>query len=132
MLRNIVINLLFRLLGNSHEQLHSIGYLFGATTSTHESRKNRWEKALVRLWQDKDLLDFLYYQAESDKEVFFKGKVGGELSKGARIRTLFIVYSAHRAYKQLRKKKKSPSEIDSINQDIKKVGDVYNKLVDIE
>lgn len=98
MFKQFVINLLFRLLGNSNRQLHKIGYLFGVSTTGHAARKKKWENALIRLWKDKDLLDYLYYQAESDKENYFQGKVAGDLSRGARIRTLFLIYSARRAY----------------------------------
>lgn len=125
---NFLINLLFTLLGNSNTQLYSIQYLFGVSTYSHEARKKRWEKALARVWKDKDLIDYLYYQAEADKENVFKGKIAKDLSRGARIRTLFLVYSARMAYENSTKDKTANEKVES---EIKKVGKTYRDLVDI-
>jgi len=131
-MKNFIINLLFSLLGNSTGKIHNIQYLFGASTSGHTARKKRWEKALARMYKDKDMLDFLYYHAESDKETVFKGKLDTNLSRGARIRTLFIVHQAHRAYEEIIKRKRSnANEVESKNKIIKKLSDVYKSLVDI-
>ncbi len=124
-MKNLLINLLFKLLGNSYTQSFSIQYLFGLSTISHDARKKKWENALVRMWKDKDMLDFLFYQSESDKEQVFKGKINANLSKGARIRTLFLVYSAHKAFQQSLKKK--GIEID----EDKKISDTYKNLVDV-
>jgi len=131
-MRQKIINLLFKLLGNTNIELFKIKYLFGGKIS-NEDRKRRWENALIRVWKDKDLLDWLYYQAESDKERAWQGKIDKGLSQGARIRTMFIVYSAHRAYEE-RVKGRSNEGQEQANQDkeIKNVKDVYNSLVDID
>jgi hypothetical protein len=132
-MRQIIINLLFRLLGQTSHRLYSIETLFGASTSNHETRKKRWERALARLWRDKDLLDYLYYQAESDKEVAWRGKIDKKLSQGARIRTMFIVYSAYRASLRTQSTKRStPEGKDESNKEIQTVAKVYKDLVDIE
>jgi hypothetical protein len=131
-MRKFLINLLFSLLGNTIARTYNIPYLFGATTITHDGRKKKWEKALVRLWRDKDMLDFLYYQTEADKENIFRGKIPGLLSKGARIRTLFIVHSARLAYeKQIRSKRSRPDEVDESNLEMKEVSKIYRETVDI-
>jgi hypothetical protein len=71
------------------------------------------------------MLDFLFYQAESDKEQVFKGKINTDLSKGARIRTLFLVYSAHRAFEKSLKTKGGDIEEE------KKISNAYKSLVDV-
>lgn len=128
----LFINLLFRILGNSTARLYNIQYLYGASTQNHEARKRRWEKALTRLWKDKDMLDFLFYQAESDKENIFRGKIKADLSRGARIRTLFIVHSAHKAYLETIKSKRSnATEKSETDTEIRKTEKAYKQLVDI-
>ena len=133
-MRDFLINFLFVLLGMRKTQIYSLASLFGKNISAHESRKNRWERALIRLWNDKDLLDFLYYQAESDKEVAFKSKVNKDLTRGARLRTLYIVYSAQRAYRLMLQNNKSISASEKVLREKKtrEVGVVYKKLVDIK
>lgn len=131
-MKTALINFLFRLLGNTNSRPYTIGYLFGSTTQNHEARKKRWEKSLARLWKDKDLLDYLYYQAESDKENIFRGKINSDLSRGARIRTLFIVYSARRAFmNELKAKRTSAQDKSDTDVESKKVAQVYKQLVDI-
>lgn len=132
-MKKYLISLLFKMLGNSHLQVYNIGYLFGASTASHNLRKAKWQKALARLYKDKDLLDFLYYQIESDKENVFRGKINADLSKGARIRTLFLVYSARKAYEEMRKlKRSSASEKSEIDSEIQAVTKSYKTLTDIE
>ena len=131
-MRNFLINILFRLLGNNFNKVYSIQYLFGATTINHETRKKKWEKALARMWKDKDLLDYLYYQTESDKENAFKGKAGKDLVRGARIRTLFIIYQAHKAALMMRSRGKNSDELEDVKKDIQKVDKMYKEITDIE
>lgn len=132
-MRNKLINLLFRLLGNTYTQVYNIQYLFGASTQSHEARKKKWELALARMWKDKDLIDFLYYQCEADKENIFRGKISKELSQGARIRTLFLVYSARKAYNnQTRKKTDNPNEREEQDEDTRELQKVYNQMVDVQ
>lgn len=121
------------LLGARKTQLYSLSFLFDKNAGAHASRKKRWEKALIRLWNDKDLLDFLYYQAESDKEVAFKGKINKDLARGARIRTLYIVYLGHKAYRTMLQNSKDIGATEKANRRQKtlKVDRTYKKLVDI-
>jgi hypothetical protein len=131
-MKDALIDFLFKLLGNSNTRLYSVQYLFGATTMSHEARKKRWERALARLWKDKDLLDYLYYQSETDKEIAFKGKTSKLLSKGARLRTLFIVRSAHRAFlEQIKTKQSRPDERGASDVDMQKVEKAYKDIVDV-
>lgn len=129
-----LIEILFGLLGHSVKaRTYNIPYLFGASTQSHEQRKKRWEKALVRLYRDKDLLDFLYYQSESDKEIVFKGKTRKELSVGARIRTLFIVHSARLAHERsLKGRTKRPDERSEADAEMKSVSATYKQLTDVQ
>jgi hypothetical protein len=132
-MRTFLINLLFRLLGSPSHQLYNVQYLFGVSTSSHEQRKKKWEKALARVYKDKDLLDYLYYQAEADKENVFQGKVNKDLSRGARIRTLFIVYSAHMAYRNMLKGKQSNAdEQEDSDKELKQTRKSYKTLTDVE
>lgn len=130
-MKEILIKSLFRLLGHTTSNIYSVQYLFGATTLNHEGRRKNWERALARMWKDKDLLDFLYYQAETDKENVWRGKIDKKLSQGARIRTLFLVYSAKRAYLQTIKKKQSPDDRADTGQELSKVEQIYKKTIDI-
>lgn len=126
---DFIIKILFWLLGHSTKQQFDIPYLFGATTATHDTRKSRWEKALSAVWKNKDFLDWLYYQCESDKENIFRGKIRADLSRGARLRTLFIVYSARLAYeRRIASKKGSENAVENIS----KVGKTYKKLTDVD
>lgn len=130
-MKHFLIDLLLKLLGFNHRNF-KVDYLFGATDLDQESRKKRWEHALKRLWQDKDLLDYLYYQSEADKENAFRGKVSKDLVKGARLRTLFIVYQAKRAYlNKLKAKKETAEEQSFSDEELKKVDETYKKLVDV-
>lgn len=127
-----IINLLFKMLGNSNTEIYNIGYLFGSNTSGHESRKRRWEKALARAWNDKDFMDYLFYQAESDKEKIFQGKIRADLSRGARIRTLFFAFSARRAHEaSLRTKRSTATEKAEADADSRKTDRIYRELVDV-
>ena len=130
-MKQILINLLFKLLGNEYKRLYKIKYLFGVIDS--EERKKRWENSLIRVWKDKDFIDWLYYQSESDKERAWQGKIDKKLSQGARIRTLFIVYSARRAYEE-RVKGRTDDGQEKENQDkeIRGIKAVYNSIVDID
>lgn len=132
-MKNYLINLLFSLLGSPSHRIYNVQYLFGATTFNHEARKKRWERALIRMWKDKDLLDFLYYQAEADKENVFQGKVSRDLSRGARIRTLFLVFSARRAYQlSLKNKRKDGEGKGEVDKDLKEATRVYKDLTDVD
>lgn len=131
-MRSKLINLLFHLLGNTYSRNKDIPYLFGATTRNHEQRKKRWDRALYRLYNDKDMLDFLFYQSENDKENAWKGKIDRKIAQGARIRTLFIVYSARRAFEETLKNKRSSADEKSDTQnEIKNIKDTYDRAVDI-
>lgn len=135
MIKDFLIQILFKLLGNDIRATYKIPYLFGASSeSGQDARKKRWERALSRLWTDKNLLDFLYYQAESDKENYWRGKIDKRLSQGARIRTLFIVYSAKRANRQLKlqRTKLTPDQRSEQNKEIKAESVVYKEAVDID
>jgi hypothetical protein len=132
---NILVNIAFRLLGITSEDLniYRIKYLFGASTSGHEARKKRWNNALVRLYKDKDMLDYLFYMSESDKENVFRGKIRPDLAKGARLRTLHLVYAAHQAYDTKRRsKRKTHGERNVVQETMKQVTEVYKKIVDIK
>ena len=132
-MQNFIINLLFRLLGNSNTKLYNIQYLYGASTFNHEGRKKRWQNALARMYRDKDLIDYFYYQAEGDKENIFQGKISKDLSRGARIRTFFIVRSAHLAYLEQRKKRKTSAEEKSeMSDEIEEVKGSYKQVANIE
>jgi len=84
----------------------------------------------VRVWKDKDLLDFLFYQAESDKENVFKGKINTNLSKGARLRTLFIVYSARRAFEKSLKRS-TATEQSEANKELQNLSNTYKGLTNL-
>lgn len=127
-----LINLLFRLLGEHHSRLYRIDYLFGATTSGHKTRQKRWSNALVRAYKDKDFLDFLYYQMESDKEKIVSGKLRSDLSRGARVRTAFIAYSAKRAYEQMILDRRTrPDEKAAQVERMKELQKQYESVVDV-
>lgn len=128
-MRQFLVSLLFRLLDTSARH-YNINYLFGVADGSFDKRKKKWERALARVWTDKDLLDFLYYQAEADKEVVFRGKTRKELSVGARLRTLFIVYSARRAY-EVTRTQKTPDERESVDKENRNVAKIYKELTDV-
>lgn len=133
MLKDLAIRILFLLLGNYPKpEGEDIGFLFGRRAiSDEESRAKRWRYALARIYADKNFLDFLYYHAEKDKERVFRG-VDEKIMRGARVRTLFIVYSAKMAYNELRKNKTlSPDKRAEKEKEIFKTKEVYKKLVDI-
>jgi len=89
----------------------------------------KWQKALARMYMDKDLMDYLYYQAESDKERVFQGNVSNEISKGARIRTFFLVRSARLAYLEQRKLRKvSAEEKSQVSEEIQEVEESYKQI----
>ena|SRR3990167_2179340 len=132
MIRHVLIRLLFALLGNTYTRQFNIPYLFGATTASHDARKKRWEKALAGVYKNKDFLDFLFYQSESDKENVFRGKINRDLSRGARLRTLFIVYSARQATESLRRGNSANAQEKGEREDeMKRVGKAYRETVDI-
>lgn len=132
MFRHFLINLLFWLLGNTYTRQYNIPYLFGASTSSHASRKKKWENALAAAYKNKDLLDFLFYQAESDKENVFKGKIHADIARGARIRTLFIVYSMRQAAQVQRIGKVDGAEEKSTHQqELAGIQKAYKSSVDI-
>lgn len=132
-MRDILLNILFVLFGNTRSRTFNIPYLFGATTQNHETRKKRWNRALIRLYKDKDLLDFLYYQSEVDKENVFRKKKMADLSRGARVRTLFLVYSARRAYEEsLRGKNLSGQAKADHDKEVSKLSKAYRETVDME
>jgi hypothetical protein len=134
MIKDLIIRILFRLLGNEHQDLYSIGYLFGENKDLDfKARQNRWNNALARVWKNKNFLDFLYYQAETDKEKYWKGKVGKDYIQGARIRTLYIVYSAQKAYKEIQKqnKKTTGERLKQVNKQMVDDNANYKKTVDI-
>lgn len=128
---NFLINLLFSLIGFKHEKINSIGYLFGAITASHEARQKKWNNALARLWKDKEMLDYLYYQAEADKENAWRGNTDKRLIQGARMRTLYIVYKARLAYLN-EIKSKTPDSKESKLKEKKEVESVYKKLTNIK
>ena len=79
------------------------------------------------------MVDYLYYQSESDKENVFKGKIRADLSRGARIRTLFLIYSARMAFENSVKiKQVDANDKGESDKEIKKVGKTYHDLVDID
>lgn len=132
-MKNLFINILFTLLDHSHYKLYNISSLFGAQNTNHQTRKRKWEKALVRLYNDKDLLDYLYYQSESDKEKAWRGKVDKKTAQGARLRTLHIVYSARRAYENTRSSKQNPGQHrQELQSKLSELGKTYQEVVDIE
>ena len=132
MFKNFLIQLLFRLLLGKEDTVHKVQYLFGASSSNHEKRKLKWKKALVRVWKDKDLLDYFFYQSESDKEKVFQGKIDRNISVGARIRTLFLVYSAQMAYlESLKANRSTATDKAEVDAEIKKVSSVYKELVSV-
>ncbi len=131
MFQDLIIRLLFRLVGNSVKRTYRIPYLFGASTATHAVRQKKWEKALSSVRKNKDFLDFLYYQAESDKENIVRGKIRADLSRGARIRTLFLVYSMHRASLEGRKSKQSTAQGKAdVDNEAKALSKVYKEATD--
>ena len=100
-----LIKLLFRLTGEKR-QLLEIGYLFDRQKRTQaESRRRRWERGLARAYKNKAFLDFLFYQAEADKERIFRGRSKPDLARGARVRTLFIVHQMQLAELEEEKRK---------------------------
>jgi hypothetical protein len=129
-MKHLFISILFRLLDTSTRH-YNVQYLFGVADGSFEKRKKKWERALARVWSDKDLLDFFYYQSEADKENVFRGKTRKELSVGARLRTLFIVYSARRAYENKFNEKKSPDERESVDKENRTTAKVYKDLTDV-
>ena len=132
MIVDFLIRTLFRLLGNTYTRQRNIPYLFGVSTTPHEKRKKRWERALARLYKDKDLLDFLFYQAESDKENIFRGKIRADLSRGARLRTLFLVHSAHKAYLRQGGRAKEGADAKASNvEEMQRLDKAYKEAVDI-
>ena len=133
-MREFIITLLFKLLGNQYRgKQYDIPYLFGATTIDHSSRKKRWNKSLIRLYRDKAMIDFLLFQSEQDKENVFRNKIDRRISQGARIRTLFLVHSARRAHLMDRKRKRSrPDDTDLDEQEISTVEKVYKKVTSVE
>ena len=118
-MKNFIINLLFKLLKQETKTPYNIQNIFGVK-SNHKVRQEKWERALIRLWKDKDLIDYLFYQSESDKEKIFQGKVTTDLLRGARLRTLYIVYQANRAY-LLSVKSEKLKEVDKSYQQICKI-----------
>lgn len=131
-MRHLIDRFCFWWLGQSYTKQYNVPLLFGASTANHETRKRNWQRALVRLYKDKALLDFLYYQAESDKENVWRAKVDPQLARGARVRTLFLVHSAHRAYLETRKRAaKSQGDAAAYDDDMKELGKAYKQTVDI-
>lgn len=132
-MRTWLISLLFQLIGESKPMLRSIGHLFGVPGMNHAARARKWEKALQRLWNDKDLLDFLYYQAESDKENIFRGRVNPDMARGARVRTLFIVYQAQLAHQRfVMQAGKNAEHASSFAQVAKQLSSTYKGIVDVK
>lgn len=132
MIQRQLIKLLFWLLGQNNIGSQKIQYLFGDTKG-HEQRRKRWKNALNRLWKDKDLIDYLQYQAEIDKEKVFQGKVDINLSRGARIRTLFLVYQAQMAYlESIRSHRSMASDKTETEHEMKKLSQVYKELADVK
>ena len=80
------------------KNIFEVGFLFGKKREEAEKQKNKWKIALAKAYQNKDFLDYLLYQSESDKERIFRGKSNQDMARGARARTLFIVYSMRMAY----------------------------------
>lgn len=129
-MKEAIINLLFKLLGQKSIKQYKIAYLFGATTTSHEARRKRWDNALMRMWKDKDMLDYLFYLSETDKENAWRGKVKKTLTQGSRIRTLYIVKEARRAY-ELNLAKKNRDRREQASKEIKKVEGVYNDITNV-
>ena len=129
----VLSNLLERRIGYKNARLYNIQYLFGASTATHERRKKRWNRALINVYKNKDFIDFLYYQAESDKEKIFQGKLEKRMLQGARLRTLFVVYQARIAYENMiRERRSNATEKAESQEAMGKIKKVYKALVDVK
>lgn len=86
-------------------QLFEVDRLFGRVDeSALGAKKEQWEEALARVFEDRDFLDYLFYQANADKERIFRGASKSALIRGARWRTLSLVYTMHRAFLEQRAK----------------------------
>jgi hypothetical protein len=115
-MKHLIITFLFWLIGETiNPKSFKVGYIFDIELKP-EIRKKKWERALLKLWHDKDMLDFLFYQSESDKEKAWKCKKPKEWYFGTRARTLFLVYQAHRAF--LKSRSKPTEDLDKIYKDI--------------
>lgn len=135
MIRDILIRLLFRLLGNGYRgKRDDIPYLFGATTMSKEARRKRWDKSLYRLYRDKNLLDYLFYLSEGDKENVFNGKVDKRLAQGARIRTLFLVYSARQVAlkRNMHNPRVEPDDASEDGKELSSLASVYKKVTGVK
>lgn len=131
-MKHALIRLLFSLLGNSYTKQYPIPAIFG-DKQNHDSRKKQWEQALVRLYKDKALLDFLFYLCETDKENVFKGKIDRNLALGSRIRTLFIVYSAHKEHLKVQQQRTdSKREQADIQEDIESIHELYTGATSVK
>jgi hypothetical protein len=130
--QELLIGIIFRLLGNTMEPVKTgnLQYLFALSKKGHEGRKKRWERALAKLYKDKDMLDFLFYQAEVDKENAWAGRISREAAQGARIRTLFIVKQAHMAYIRSLGSEKTRDAGNRMLERERDLGDAYKKTVD--
>jgi hypothetical protein len=131
--RELLIRILFRLLGNySYQEPFFVQTIFGRNNpATAQKRRKRWENGLVGLWHNKDLIDFLFYQAECDKENVWRNK-HRELAQGARIRTLFLVKQAREAHLNRGvSKSMKPEEQDQVRAEIREGKEAYKKVVDI-
>lgn len=113
------------------KELFEIDYLFHKETDAkQEQRKKRWQKALARLYRDSAMLDYLYYQIATDKERIFRGKSSREMTKGARQRTLFLIYQAKMSYlEEQQKKTQTADEKKVLNKEKIKTQNNYNKLI---
>lgn len=132
-LREKAIDFLFRLLGNYSKPTDGLSLLFTGKNAMHDVRKKNWQRGLASIWENKAFIDFLFYQAEADKENAWRGKVKKEITQGARVRTLFIVYQAQKAHMSIRQGKGgTPDAKDTMVKRIQAFDKTYQKTVDIE
>ena len=127
-MRNLILKLLFRLLGERGGNLTELNNLFGQD-SGFEARTNRWKRALASAYQNKDLLDYLKYQTQTDLERVFRGKSNQDMVRGARMRTLFIVFQMRIAYlKESQRVKQTASEKKELEKVVQTLKVAYSKL----
>jgi len=127
MFKRFLIKILFRLI-ESGDPIFEVGFLFGKKRKDAEIKKDRWKKALAQMYGNSNFLDYLLYQSESDKERIFRGKSNQDMARGARARTLFIVYSMRMAHLDGLKPQNANEKKDIQKEKLETVRD-YKKVV---